>query len=188
MQIPPQITFRGFERSESVEANILERVAKLEEFFPRIVSCRVVVQAQHRHHHQGKLYHLCIDLKVPDKELVVSRSQHDKQAHEDIYVAIRDAFDAATRKLEEHARVKRRKIKSHEVPPHGKVSDLIPDEDYGFISTSTGRQIYFHRNSVTADAFDTLTLGTEVRFVEVEGDEGPQASTVQPVGKHHIVG
>jgi ribosome-associated translation inhibitor RaiA len=41
---------------------------------------------------------------VPGKELVVSRDPGDVHAHKDVYVAIRDAFDAAERQLAEHGR------------------------------------------------------------------------------------
>lgn len=74
------------------------------------------------------------------------------------------------------------------MPPHGRIVELYPDEDYGRIQTPDGRLIYFHRNSVVETDFETLQVGAEVRFVEEMGERGPQASTVHPVGKHHIVG
>jgi cold shock CspA family protein len=60
--------------------------------------------------------------------------------------------------------------------------------DYGIIETAEHREIYFHRNSVLGSDFDNLETGCEVRFVETEGDEGPQASSVQTVGKNHVAG
>jgi cold shock CspA family protein len=61
-------------------------------------------------------------------------------------------------------------------------------EEYGFLETSDGLEVYFHRNSVPEGRYDELEVGSEVRVIvaEKEGDEGPQASTVTPVGKHHI--
>ena len=152
------------------------------------MSCRVVVEAPHVHHRKGNLYHVRIDLKVSGKELVATRGHGQDHAHEDVYVAIRDAFNEMQRQLEDHLRRQRGHIKEHESPSHGRVSLLVPMEDYGKIETSDGREVYFHRHSVLGDAFDKLEIGSEVRFLEEQGDAGPQASTVRVIGKHHIVG
>lgn len=188
MQLPLQITFRNMDPSDAVEANVREKAAKLDGFLDNIMACRVVVEAQHRHHHKGNLYSARIDITVPGHEIVVSRAPGKDHAHEDVYVAVRDAFDAAYRQLEDHARKVRGKVKYHETPPHGTIVELHPDEDYGRIKTTDGRLIYFHRNSVLNVDFDGLGEGDEVRFDEEIGDRGPQASTVRVVGKHHIVG
>lgn len=188
MQLPLQISFRGFPSSPSVEQAIQEKAQKLDQLHPNITSCRVMVEATHRHHHKGKLYHVRIELGVPQNELVISDEKHDKHSHEDVYVAIRDAFDAAKRQLKSHIQRLRHETKAREVPPHGYVAQLFADSGHGFISTPDGREIYFHRNSVLGGGFDTLEVGNAVRFTEEQGEQGPQASTVYPVGKHHIVG
>lgn len=189
MQIPLQITFKNMAPSPALESRIREKARKLERFSDRIAGCRVVVEAPHRRHHQGKLYQVSIDITVPPKgDLIVSREHRRDHAHEDAYVAIRDAFDAAIRQLEDHERKIRGDTKVHELPLHGRVVRLLPD--YGFIETSAGLEVYFHRNSVVNDGFDALDAGTEVRLVlaENESAQGPQATTVQPIGKHHLVG
>ncbi len=188
MKLPLQITFRNMEPSEAVEANIREKAGKLDKFYDQIMGCRVVVEEHHQHHHKGKLFHIRIDLTVPDKELVVSREHDQDHAHEDVYVAIRDAFDAVRRQLEDYSRRRSQHVKTHETPPHGRISQLSPEEDFGKINTPDGREIYFHRHSVLNRDFDKLEIGTEVRFDEEQGDLGPQASTVKVVGKHHIAG
>ncbi|MCK5479630.1 MAG: HPF/RaiA family ribosome-associated protein [Gammaproteobacteria bacterium] len=188
MQIPLQITFRDMEPSAAVEASIREKTAKLDQFYDQIMSCRVTVETPHAHQHKGKLFQVHIDLTVPEGELLVTHEHHHKDpAHEDIYVAIRDAFDAMKRQLEDYARKRRGKVKKHETPAHGRVVSLNPEEDYGRIETMDERVIYFHRNSVLDNAFDKLEAGSEVRFVEEMGERGPQASTVTLVGKHHIL-
>lgn len=190
MQAPLQITFRDIDHSDAIEARIRERVAKLEEFCDRITACRVVVEAPHQHHHKGKLYNLRIDVVLPRKTLVVNREEHANHAHEDIYVAIRDAFDAAERQLRDFVRRRRGEVKTHEPPAHGRVARLFPEQGYGFIATADGQEIYFHRNAVLNNGFAKLEVGNEVRYTvaEGEGENGPQASTVRLVGKHHIVG
>ena len=114
MEIPLQITFRGIPPSDAVEAKIREKAAKLDKFHWHIMSCRVAVEAEHQHHHQGNQYHIRIDITTPGKEIVVSHEHHDKKAHEDVYVAIRDAFDAATRQLEDLASKQRGEVKRHQ--------------------------------------------------------------------------
>jgi cold shock CspA family protein len=134
------------------------------------------------------LYHVRIDLTVPGAELVASREPHDNHAHEDVYVAIRDAFDAMRRQLEAHARRQRGDIKTHDTPPHGRIVELNSDGDFGRIETPDGRLIYFHRNSVMEAAFDRLDIGDRVHFAETMGELGPQASTVHLEGKRHVAG
>lgn len=115
MQQPIQISFRNVDSSEAVEANIRSKIDWLETFFDRIQSCRVVIEVPHRHHHQGRIFQVRLDLTVPGAEFVINREAGLNGAHEDVYVAIRDAFDAARRRLEDHARRQRGETKAHEV-------------------------------------------------------------------------
>jgi ribosomal subunit interface protein len=108
MRIPLQITIRDIEHSEALETHIRDKASKLDEFFDRIMSCRVVVEVPHKHHQQGKQFNVRIDIGVPGSEIVVNRDHAD-----DVYVALRDAFDAAKRQLEEHAQKIRSDIKTH---------------------------------------------------------------------------
>ena len=188
MQLPLQITFRHMDPSPALEARIRHRAEELDQFFDRIMACRVVVECGSRRHQQGNLFEVRIDLTVPGREIVVGRERGANHAHEDAHVAVRDAFDATRRVLEDHARHSRGEVKLHAVPDHGRVARLLPDRDCGFIATATGEEIYFHRNSVAGGAFDKLAIGAEVRFVaqHSESAEGPQASTVVPLGKHHL--
>ena len=113
MQLPLHITFRGMAPSPALESQIRERAEKLEHYHPAIVGCRIVVEAPHRHHHQGKLFHVRIDVTVPGAEIIVNREPTDHHAHEDAHVAIRDAFDAARRRLMDHHKVQQGVVKAH---------------------------------------------------------------------------
>lgn len=185
MKLPLQVTLRDMPPSAALEAAIQERVARLEKFCGDIMGCRVVVEAPHRHQHQGKLYHVRIDLTVPGEEIVVKRNPGADATHEDIYVVIRDAFDAVRRQLEDYTRRRRQDVKSHPAVHTARVSKLFPAQDYGFLETPDRRQVYFHRNSLIDVDFEHLDLGTEVAYVEEQGEQGPQAARVT-VGKHHI--
>lgn len=98
---PLQITFQGMEPSPAVEQDIRRRASKLDRFRDHVLGCHVTVTAPHRHHRKGKPYDVHIDISVPGGELVVSREPGDVNAHDDVYVAVRDAFHAAGRQLEE---------------------------------------------------------------------------------------
>lgn len=109
MQIPLQITVRGIPHSEALESRIREKSEKLDEFFDHITSCRVVVGEPHKHQRQGKEFNVRIEIGVPGRELVATRD-HD----EDVYIALRDAFDAIKRQLEDYARQLRGDVKAHQ--------------------------------------------------------------------------
>lgn len=188
MQIPSQVTFRHMETSPALETSIRGKIADLEKISTKLISCRVVVECKHNHKNQGNLFYVSIDLRVPGKELVVSRDSGLDHAHEDAYIAVRDSFDGIARQLESHVRRQQGKKKTHQTPPHGRIVELDQAGGFGRIGTPDGREIYFHRNSLTNTHFENLEVGNEVRFAEAKGDQGPQASGVQVVGKHHIVG
>lgn len=206
MQLPMQISFHNMETSPAVETRIREEVAKLETFYARIMSCRVVVETPRHHLQRGKIFNIRIDLTVPGGEIVVDHEptlhrtakqtalERTRKSHEiegpykDIYVAIRDAFKAARRRLQEYARKQNGIVKQHEPTPEGRISKLLPEENYGFLQTPEGDEIYFHRNSVLNDAFDQLEVGSVVTFAAEKGDKGPQASTVKLSGKAQPAG
>lgn len=180
MKTPLQITYRDIERSDALEAHIREKADKLETFFEPIMSCRVVVEMPHQHKHQGKSFNVRIDIGVPGSEIVVNRDRH-----EDVYVALRDAFDAAKRQLEDYGRRLRRDTKTHPQEYTGLVARLVPDERYGFIRRADGSELYFHFDNLVNIDFDQLKEGDEVKFIEEMAAEGPQAKRVS-VGHHGI--
>jgi ribosomal subunit interface protein len=180
MKTPLQITFRDIEQSDALEAHIREKADKLETFFEPIMSCRVVVEMPHQHKHQGKFFTVRIDIGVPGKEIVVNRDKH-----EDVYVALRDAFDAARRQLEDYGHRLRRETKTHPQEFTGLVARLVPEEGYGFIRRADGNELYFNSDNLVNINFDQLQEGVEVKFIEEMAAEGPQAKRVS-IGHHNI--
>jgi len=176
MKIPLQITSRNLDLTEVFKEQIREKAERLDKFYDQIMRCKVVVEVPHRHSHEGILYKVHIHMTVPGTELVVER-----ELAEDLEVAIRDAFDAARRKLEDFARKQRGDVKQHEALPRARISALFLDAGYGFLTTTDNREIYFHEHSVINRDFRHLKVGMEVRFAEEEGEKGPQASTVSVV-------
>ena len=187
MQTPLQLTFEHIGHSDTIEARIRDEAAKLEQFYDRITSMRVVVTRPQRRRHTGDVYQIRIHITVPGAaDIAISREPAATGAHEDVYVTINDAFKAAGRQLQDFARKRQGHVKEHETPPHGTIATLHPERDHGFITASDGREIYFHRNSVSGVKLEDLQPGQEVQFSEAAGDKGPQATLVRPIGKHHV--
>ncbi|MHB0974244.1 MAG: ribosome hibernation-promoting factor, HPF/YfiA family [Thiobacillus sp.] len=180
MKTPLQITFRDIEHSDALEAHIREKAGKLETFFAPIMSCRVVVEMPHQHKHQGKFFNVRIDIGVPGSEIVVNRDRH-----EDIYVALRDAFDAAKRQLDDYSRRLRRETKTHDAEYIGEVVRLYPDEGYGFIRRADGDELYFSGTNLVNVTLNQLNEGDAVKFIEDVAAEGLQAKRVS-IGHHHL--
>jgi len=128
MTTTAQTTFRNMAPSDALAARIQMEAEKLDQFFDRITSCRVIVEAPHGHHRHGEAFHVHIKLGVPGKELVVARepevwtaARHENSAphnereieapHEDVYVAVRDSFEAMRRQLKDYVHCLRGAVK-----------------------------------------------------------------------------
>lgn len=204
MQSPLQITFRNLRPSATIEKWVRTEADKLDSFYNRMMGCRVTIELPHRHHRKGSPYHIRIDLTVPGEEIVVKRAPslshrarqlgeteikkhlEVKTPHKNLRAAINDAFRAASRRLQDHARRQRGDVKSHPSLQVAHVGKILQDQGYGFLTSNDGRGIYFHKNSVLNGAFSHLKVGARVSFVEELGDKGPQASTVRTISKERI--
>jgi ribosome-associated translation inhibitor RaiA len=138
MILPAQTTLRNMDASAAVAAQVQEEADKLDKYFERITSCPVIVAAPHRHHRRGDSFHIRIELGVPRKELVVmheptlrAAAQGEEQGqwhkhleverpHKDVHVAIRDAFKAMQRQLQDYVGCLRRDVKTHHPAPHAR--------------------------------------------------------------------
>jgi len=174
-----EISFRHMRHSEAVEQAVRQRADKLLRFHPRITNCRVVVEAANRKNSaKAVVYRVRVDVTVPGAEIVASREPSLKPLHEDVNVAIHEAFDSARRELQDVAGRMRWEVKQHEAHPRGRVVRLFPDRGYGFLESDEGYEVYFHANAVVGGALADLVIGDEVRYEEAPGEGGPQATTV----------
>lgn len=169
-----QITIRDISLSQVLETHIRARAEKLTRFYERINSCRVVVEQQQKHKHQGKLYNVRINLTVPKKEFAVTH-KYDQ----DVYVAVRDAFDAIERQLEEYARKRNGHVKTHQDVMHGHIARILSQEGYGFITGMDGNEYYFSITNVHHPDFNQLLIGDAVEYIPESVNDGLQA--------HHVV-
>ncbi|HUJ29560.1 MAG TPA: HPF/RaiA family ribosome-associated protein, partial [Myxococcales bacterium] len=163
MLIPLQITYRGMKESDALSELVRTKVQKLERFYRRISSCRVLIEQPHHHKLRGEHFHVRIDLTVPGGELLVEREPSLRDRHKDAYVAVSDAFRSARRALQDHVHRRREFIELHAGTPHGRVKKVFHAEGFGFIETDDGREIYFDTHSVLNDAFGRLVIGARVR-------------------------
>jgi len=185
MQTPVQIEFKGIDATERVREAITAHVADLEARFGRVTACRVMLQAPSGHHRTGGQYEVRIHLALPNgREVNIGRVPKADERHSDIDFAINDAFHRARRRLQDYARRMQGQTKAHKNLPIGAVSRIESMDGFGLLTTSDGREIYFHKNSVLNGAFSKLKIGTRVMFAEEIGDKGAQASTVKLLGKH----
>lgn len=179
MPIQMKITFEnGLSPSEALRRRISKESEKLETFHDRITSCSVAVKGRSHRRKHGDLFSVRLQISMPGaRDIVIDRNPPDDHAHEDAYVAIRDAFSAARRRLQDRRRRQQGKVKIHERPSEGRICELKKD-GYGFIETDDGREVYFHQHALKNGAPKGLHKGARVRFFETETDGRVQASSV----------
>ncbi|MFW6296069.1 MAG: HPF/RaiA family ribosome-associated protein [Halothece sp.] len=186
MKVPTEITYRYVEKTDAIDTLVREKIEKLEQFCNYMSSCRVAIEKAHDHPKTGSPYRVRIDITVPpNHELAVVKNPDEGIQYQELQPVIRSAFDAARRQLIELVEQQQDRTKTHvEQETHGIITKLFKEDGYGFFrTTDTGREIYFHKNSVLHSDFDRLELGTGVHFTEEQGQMGPQASSLQIIDK-----
>ena len=175
-----QVIFHDVQRSQWVEDYITERAERLGRFASDITSCRVTLAQEQASRHKGNRYSVLVEVRVPPQHDLAVRKQKDiVDMQQQLPALINLAFGAIERQLKKTTELRRHEEKSHNGQPHGMIERLF-DEGYGFIrALDDNRQVYFHRTSVLHGDFERLAVGAEVRFSPEDGDEGPQASSVQ---------
>lgn len=157
MKLPLQITFRNVKSSAMVEEWIQAEAAKLKTFYSQIMACRVAIEVPHRHHKNGKSFHIRIDLTLPGKEIVIEREPvpirrprtigegdaliklHAMPPHHDLHLVIHGAFKAAARRIHDFARYQRGHVRAREQSSVANVRRILPEEGYGFLNAGDGR-------------------------------------------------
>jgi cold shock CspA family protein len=164
-----------------------ERVAQLEQRCGRLTACRVALKRPGAPHRTGGLFEVNIHLALPNgREVNIGRTAQTDEWHGDLTFAINHAFRRARRRLLDHARRLQGQVKHHEDRPIGTVTNLDASGEFGFLQSSDGREVYFHRDGVIDGGFSRLTFGSRAIFAEEIGEQGPQASTVKLLGKHGL--
>ncbi len=187
MQTPLVIDFQGMRGTNALRLALEQHVSELEKRYGRITACRVVVKGPGGRRRTGGLFEINIRLTLPNgREVAIERTAPADERHADLTFAVDDAFKRARRRLQDHVRRLQGRVKQHEAGPVGTVASLDETGEFGFVQAADGHDVYFHRNSVLGEGFGRLAVGSRVRFVEEMGEKGPQASTVQLLGKHGL--
>lgn len=180
MKLPLQIRFLGLEPSEAVESAVRTKAEKLEQFCPDLMSCRVSIEQEAKHQHQGRPFAVRIDVTRTGRELSV-----DRVRDEDVYVALREAFDAMRRQVEGSLERTRGDEKLHPTPLHGEVVRFADDARSGFIRAAGGDEYWFGPENVVGIPYEHLALGMAVQFLPELAAQGRQAKRIS-VGKHQV--
>ncbi|MBV1694462.1 MAG: HPF/RaiA family ribosome-associated protein [Hyphomicrobiales bacterium] len=99
-----EIQFHGIEKSAAVEARVVQKHAKLKQHFGRMTACRVVIEAPQRSASKPTAIAVKIEISVPDhKPIIVSHEREAAHVQEELFGALKDAFDAALRRIDELA-------------------------------------------------------------------------------------
>jgi ribosome-associated translation inhibitor RaiA/cold shock CspA family protein len=187
LQVPIEIAFHNMDSIPWAEKEIRTRIAKLEKIYDRLVACRVRVDQRNDNVSHTIPPVVRIEMGIPGrKDLVVSHEpdylQHKFQSP-DLHNAINEAFRIAEDQLAEYKTQlqdrTREPLRHGEGEAFGQIADIDPQGDFGFILTSSGSMLYFHRNSVLSGNFEEFRRGTQVHYVEDAGDTGPTASKVR---------
>jgi ribosome-associated translation inhibitor RaiA/cold shock CspA family protein len=187
MQIPLEIAFHNCKKEEWAEDEIRDHVARLEEIYDRLISCRVRVDQRANNANKTIPPVVRIEIAVPGRKDIVVAHEPDRLQKRyqtpDLHNAINEAFRIAERQLSEYKEQLKdyTNVAQHEAANEflGQVAELPPGEEFGFLMTKEGGLLYFHRNSLLSGDFDKLRRGQEVYYVEDVGDTGPIATKVR---------
>ncbi len=208
MQVPPEISIKGFQMNNDIDVLLQKQFTRLERVCDYITSIRVAIEKEQGRHQLGNPYRIRLDVRIPPNHEIVVRRQtvlHEDRREitepeaepemvskkflssrkdEPLPSAIRRTFDSARRQLERLVQIQRKEVKSHpQNQVMGFVEKIYRDDDYGFIRSLEGQQIYFHKNSSLHGEWERLQAGTGVRYVEEPGDKGLQATSMEIVDK-----
>lgn len=181
VKVPIEISYREVNKTDELDNLIREKIDKLEKICDYMTSGRVAVEKPQQNLKAGNPYRVRLEFRIPPQhQIIVKREPGEGEKNDPLEAVIRDAFEAARKQIKELVEKSRKDVKKHpEQEVAAIVNRVFPDEGYGFIRAMDGREIYFHKNSVLNDEFTKIKEGTGVRYFEVQGEKGPQASTVQ---------
>ena len=116
-----QVVYHNIDQTEAISEAVQKRIEKLERYCDHIINGRVVLDSPHNNHHKGKVYSVTLEIHTPELEVHVNQDQHDNRAHEDLYIAIRDAFNAAERQFKSIDK------KHRATPLHQEIETMAPE-------------------------------------------------------------
>ncbi len=172
-----QVESRHVEMTTEWKTEIEDRIAKLQAGHDDLVHGRVTLTKNRHHHLASNVAEALIVVSLPGRHTITARKKETTFEE-----AIRAAFSAMQIELNRY-REKRssKEIRAAPIPLRGVFCNLFPEEGYGFILQEGGGEVYFHRNAVHGVSFEQLEDGTDVAFNVEDGEQGLQATTVNPM-------
>lgn len=185
MDVPLEISCPDFEMTDTIRTLVHDLSGELERLCDHITSCRVTIEMPQKHQEAGNPLEVRVETHIPPRHhLVVKRHTGEMEMHADLVTVLNDAFAAMERQVKKIDDIQRGEVKSHpQQEANAFVTKLLPEQECGFLESTGGQEVYFHRHSVVNDEYDRLSVGTGVHYVEASGTNGPQASTVKIVNK-----
>ncbi|MDJ0921912.1 MAG: HPF/RaiA family ribosome-associated protein [Henriciella sp.] len=180
MQVTPEISYKNMTPTKRVQSRVEKELRHIEKVYPRLISCKVFVDgSEGSKRRKGNLARVRLHLGLPGgRDVAVSHHSDDNHAHEDVMVALRDAFRAAERQRKKAKPDPRIDGAMEDTRLSGIIARFNAEEPSGFIKASDQTEYYFHENEVTADAFEDLQIGVAVTFRPDDGEKGPMARAV----------
>lgn len=179
MQVTPEITYKNLQPTDRIKDRVEKEMVRLEEIYPRLIACKVALEGPTGRRRHGELIHVRLHLVLPGgQQVAVSHHNDDNHAHEDVIVAIRDAFRAAERQLKKAKPDPQTEGAAARTRLAGEIARFLAEERAGFIRSEDGAEFYFHEREVTDTPFERLTIGDPVTFRPEEGEKGPMARAV----------
>lgn len=182
MQIAPRISYRNLDPSPAVEMVVARRTEKLEQIFDRIIGCDVSLEAPDRRKRHGRTLRAHLVVHLPGPDLSVDRTVAQGSAQKDLMLAVNRAFSVAEKLLKQHKKVMGGlEVKHHAPVLQGEIALLERELGHGWLRANDGREVYFQKDALTGDDWNRLSVGTRIRFREMQGEKGPFAVGVTPV-------
>ena len=176
------ISYHNLDPSPAVDGIVHRRTEKLERLFDRIIGCDVALEALQRQKRHGRTVRAHLVVHLPGPDLSVERTVAQGSAQDDLILAVNRAFSAAEKMLKRHKKVMGHiEVKHHPPVLHGEITLIERELGHGWLRADDGREVYFQKDALNGGDWASLSIGTRLRFREMQGDKGPYATGVSPV-------
>lgn len=181
MQTAPVISYHNLDPSPAVDAIARRRTEKLERLFERIIGCDLSLEALQRRKRHGRTVRAHLVVHLPGPDLSVERTVAQSSAQDDLILAVNRVFSAVEKMLKRQKKVMGQiEVKHHSPILHGEITLIEHDLGHGWLRADDGREVYFQKDALTRGDWSSLSVGTRLRFREMQGDKGPFATGVTP--------
>ena len=182
MQAASVISYHNLDPSPAVDTIARRRIEKLERLFSGIIGCDLALEALQRRKRHGRTVRAHLVVHLPGPDLSVERTVAQGSAQDDLILAVNRAFSAAEKMLKRRKKVMGHvEVKHHPPVLHGEITLIEQDLEHGWLRADDGREVYFQKDALTRGDWSSLSVGTRLRFREMQGEKGPYATGVSPV-------